>query len=366
MQDFRFLPMLCSTIDEIPEDSQLFAAEIKWDGWRAMCKIQQNPTLLSRTLKPIVSVDYIGQELSGIFPQDTVLDGEIIDGERIEHSWNRVQTICSSATPHQPLQDNPPLTYMVFDILMLQGKDVRSLPWRERRELLESHFENSESEIVKLNQVFLPNKQWLEDVLDKGHEGVVVKRTNSPYVGGRSGAWSKIKPQHAQSEEAIVTGLPLDGKGKYKGLVGGIEFRLPDGQTGRCSGFSDDIRQQISKNPQDFLGCVIEVSHWGRSKTGTLRHPQFKRIRLDREAKETLQNAPKTEKIRKAKSSASKPKMRNYKAMKDEKLLACFASLTQQSGDAYDRCLNGGSGNPNTDIECIKVLLKQRSLSTSG
>lgn len=55
-------------------------------------------------------------------------------------------------------------------------------------------------------------------------------------------------------------------------------------------------------------------------------------------------------------------KMRNYKAMKDEKLLSCYDDLCEEGGDAFDRCLHKGSGDVQADRQFIHGLLKSRGL----
>jgi hypothetical protein len=55
--------------------------------------------------------------------------------------------------------------------------------------------------------------------------------------------------------------------------------------------------------------------------------------------------------------------MRNYRAMRDEKLRACRESLRAQSGDAYERCLSAGSGDPGADLAEIERLERERGLN---
>lgn len=367
MNNFSFKPMLCSAIDILPEEQEAFIAEIKWDGWRAIATIDQNTTLETRNQNLITSVPYLLNELSAIFPDSTVVDGEIIDGEDIVHGWNNVQTICSSQTPHVPTTNSPCLKYVIFDILYYRGKDVRNLSWNQRRDILEECFTSIDNNSnLMISSIYAPQKEWYDDIIKKGYEGIVIKRKNSPYVGGRSGAWNKIKPQTHQNQEAEIIGLPLEGKGKYENMVGSIEFKLANGIKGHCSGFSDQIRKELTENPEQYMGKIIEISHWGINKNNTLRHPQFHRMRLDRDALELKQSqtifTQKTKKPRKAKTSASKPKMRNYKAMGDKKLLDCFKSLQNKTGDAYDRCINGGSREPEKDLQVVIQLITEKNL----
>lgn len=54
---------------------------------------------------------------------------------------------------------------------------------------------------------------------------------------------------------------------------------------------------------------------------------------------------------------------RNYKQMKDDKLRSCEVELAAGEGDAWDRCMNGGSGDPDADLELVTRLLQERGLA---
>jgi len=363
-----FLPMQCSPVDVVPEIDD-FVAEIKFDGWRTLAIVQDGAVeLRTRGDNEITAVPYINEAL-GFLPDGTVLDGEMIDPTRIKGAWNRVQSICSTAAEHEPADDNPELRLVIFDVLFLGGTDVRSKPWSQRRQILETLLrDDARPEQLLLADTFQPTNQLLLDLIEQGHEGLVVKRRNSPYTAGKTGAWAKIKPPADQSAEAEITGF-TDGKGKYAGKIGAIKFKLPNGRTAHCSGFDDKLRDMMSADPGAFIGSVVEVAHWGETVTGSLRSPIFARLRPDRSAADLaaggavpIATKPAAKKPRTAKVKTSKPRTRNYKSMRDPKLLACLESLRSKSGDAYDRCINGGSGDPDADLTVCEQLAAERSL----
>lgn len=61
-------------------------------------------------------------------------------------------------------------------------------------------------------------------------------------------------------------------------------------------------------------------------------------------------------------ASGGKRRMRNYRAMREEKLRACHESLRARAGDAYDRCLSAGSGDPDADLAEVERLTRERGL----
>jgi ATP-dependent DNA ligase len=193
---------------------------------------------------------------------------------------------------------------------------------------------------------------------------------------------------------------------------------------GRAAGMDDELRRAMHENPSQFVGMVVELAHRGIEDSGALRHPQFKRFRarqekpsrrlgparaaklsldadplhaIERRTRELVRTQPAraaatglleraaggrvtqragsgasaTGTSRRASSKRSgqgvaldgKRRMRNYRAMRDEKLRACRESLRTRSGDAYERCVSAGSGNPDADLAEVERLAHERGLS---
>jgi bifunctional non-homologous end joining protein LigD len=252
----------------------------------------------TRTGNHVTQVPYIRDAVADRFPAGTILDGEIVDLRSGQEQWNRTQSILSKTVrgyQHDPTSEDPPLTYVLFDILCLGGRDLRALPLVQRRELLESHcagIERATDGHLLLIPVQPPSEEGLDALVAYGFEGVVVKRTTSPYVcGARNGAWGKIKP-HAEVE-ALCTGVYEPEPGSHyapliKGTprpwaVGGICFRVThaDGRVydGRAAGMNDALRRRLHEKPEDFIGLVVDLAHWGIGHGGALRHPNVKRFR---------------------------------------------------------------------------------------
>ena len=427
MQGFE--PMLSGALDEMPSSSDYWA-EPKWDGWRAIAGLPRTKRagrgwLETRTGNRINSLPYITAALQEHMPGNTILDGEIIDPtlgtvtESRSAGWNRVQHLASTDRVHTPTDDDPELVYVVFDVLVVAGDDVRDLPLLERRGILhdlfaiaadevgahpyfaaQAAFVRGDTGVLALSKVAPSAAETLDAWLDMGFEGAMVKHTKSRYVsnGRPSGAWYKVKPQDTEDVVFLGTYAPTAGS-KYDGnAVGGFRFQRANGYEGRCSGMTDALRQEFYDEAvvAEHVGMVFEVAHHGETVDGALRHPQFVRFRdpADKGAEDVLGalDAPdpgqgknpitdqaeaddvkaangrgRARNRRAAAAPASGPsgRMRNYRAMGDEKLLKCLRELSAGSGDAYSRCLAGGSGDPATDLAVVEDLVAERGLVQS-
>jgi len=160
------------------------------------------------------------------------------------------------------------------------------------------------------------SQQNHDDLVAAGMEGSIAKKKSAPYASGERGyGWYKIK--FSPTIDCIIVGYK-PGKGKYTGMVGAIHFGqiapeyasdlgkkirqrnknelhqfTYDGNTtmvverGHCSGMTDQERQYITDNQDALLGTAVEIQHMGVFPSGvTLRHPQFIRLRPDKNAKE--------------------------------------------------------------------------------
>ena len=165
-----------------------------------------------------------------------ILDGEIAAlDERGRSSFQLLQIFKSSA--------NVPLVYFAFDLLFLDGKDLRERSLSARSKLLANLLEKAPENIRLSGELRGSKDELLRVAQEFGLEGLVAKRPNSIYESGRrSGAWVKFKI--TKSQEFVIGGYTLpEGNRKYFGslLVG---YPGPDGLTfaGRVgTGFSDKV-----------------------------------------------------------------------------------------------------------------------------
>lgn len=254
--------------------------ERKLDGWRCLSYVTDDGVLLfTRTGKPLTSVPYINEALAGL-PVGTILDGEIVDLAADDgKEWNRTQTICSRKAQHVPSDDDPALTYVVFDLPSHGGMQVL------RRAHLEGLF-LGHGELEKDGYVWLIEQRELSEdhynaLVDAGAEGVVLKHDHTPYVWGqRSKGWLKVKPT-LECDAEIIGFYEAEPGSKYDGeAVGGILFRLDNGVEGRASGMNDQLRKNMFWHPNRFTGRIVELHYGGINEdTGALRFPRFRRLR---------------------------------------------------------------------------------------
>lgn len=278
-----------------PENfSEYHIAEPKVDGSRYLFYIGDDPTgrrsgntLLSRHLSvvddfPVDKTDNVlfskkhYENLSG-----TVLDGEIF---RKDFSYTQSILLSSSATAKEK-QQSLPLHYFVFDVLFFKGIDVRSKDLAFRQKILKTIVSKMDSPLIKIlpqyaheqiNSVFLK-------IVGAGGEGLVVKDIRLSYGVG----WSKMKKSYDVS--CIISGFKI-GTGKYSDQIGSIKLSVIDGDilrtVGFASGFDDNLRLDMSKNPKKYLGKVVDIFAHEISRDNRLRHPTFYRMRPDLSAKE--------------------------------------------------------------------------------
>jgi bifunctional non-homologous end joining protein LigD len=170
--------------------------EEKYDGWRMLAfKDAGRVRLISRASRDHTKrFREIVAALTELKAESFTLDGEVaaFDQDLVSRfEWLRHINHGDLATP--PL-------YMVFDLLHLGEQDYRNEPLRIRRRALEK--------LVKGQALILPARRlspngfaaWAE-VLHRGWEGMVAKDPESPYIGGRTLKWLKVKvPRYRESE----------------------------------------------------------------------------------------------------------------------------------------------------------------------
>jgi ATP-dependent DNA ligase len=368
---------------DVPTGPQ-WLMEPKYDGWRVIASTIDGVRLETRTGNEITQVPYIAAALAERLPKDTIIDGEMV-ALRHDREWNRTQEILSTTRggyQHRPTADDPPLTYVVFDALQIAGEDIRKLPLVERKsrlvELMPALF--APHDVILHSPAYPASEEGLDGLLAEGFEGVVAKDAYSVYVcGGRRHGWVKIKPE--EEIEAVCTGTyPAEPGSKYAPIeagkpkpwaVGGICFRVehPDGRSyeGRAAGMNDQLRRELHEHPERFVGLVVELRHWGVQESGALRHPNYRRFRSPADKPAPSKAGTRKSPRRGSKAKAGAPsasngtrRMRNYQAMGEPKLLASIASLEKEEGEAYDKCMSIGSGDPAADLVVARRVASEK------
>jgi bifunctional non-homologous end joining protein LigD len=201
----KFLdPMQCKLVTELPV-GQDWIYELKFDGYRAIAiKNGKNANLISRNAKSLNRrYPELVMALGELPLQNLVLDGEVVVlDERGVPSFQRLQDLGAA-------QKDRAVYYYAFDLLNLEGKEVKRLPLLERKALLQALL--PADGIVRYASHLEGNaERFVEEVQKLGLEGVIAKRKTSIYESGRrSGSWVKFKLDFEQ--EFVVGGFRPSG-----------------------------------------------------------------------------------------------------------------------------------------------------------
>jgi len=288
-------PMLASNGDVTEGYDWVY--EMKWDGYRAIADCDGEAVRLVSRNGVDLTGDYPGvaDALRALDLTDTVLDGELVAfGKNGAPSFHALQ------------HGTSPVSYLVFDVLRIDGTDVSGAPYRSRRHAIES-LDLGDS-TVRVPPAFDGSLvEALDASRELGLEGVVAKRADSPYrVGKRSAAWVKLK--HLRALEVVIVGW-REGTGNRANTLGSLAMGVPDGKTGWRyagrvgTGFSDRALTDLAKRltPLERKTPTVDVErpeargvHWVKptivgevtyseqTPDGRLRHPVWKGLRPDK------------------------------------------------------------------------------------
>ena len=230
--DYKPYPFqLANTFDEIIKETisvDKYQFESKWDGIRSQIIKRSNNISIWTRGEELVNKTF--PELIKIishFKNDFVLDGEILiwdENKNRPKNFSLLQKRLGRKSPSLKIQKDLPVVFMAYDILEINGKDIRSKILSERRNILEKSFSNLISEdksiigkikITKLHQI----SNWidLEEVKNSARksntEGLVIKDKQSEYVPGRKkGNWWKYKIDPMQLDGILIYARPGSGK----------------------------------------------------------------------------------------------------------------------------------------------------------
>lgn len=217
-------PMLASTISEVPSSSNYFY-EIKWDGIRvSVIKLEDKVTIMSRGGKDITkNFPKIAEALRNIEPESAVIDGEIVvlDEDGKPHFSNVISRMHTKGDKSiSNISKRVPATFYAFDMMYLDGKDIRKLPIEKRREWLKVNLNTGS--YIRYSDSFSDGQQLYKAVLQHGLEGMMCKRKGATYISGRrTDHWVKLKPRI--KDTALMIGY-TKGQGDRSHLFGALHL----------------------------------------------------------------------------------------------------------------------------------------------
>jgi len=304
-------PQLATLSTSMPKGSE-WVHELKFDGYRMMTHMNNGHVqIFSRNGKDWTAAFPSIAHLISQFKVDTaIVDGEVVVAdEQGKSDFMELKNALSNG-------DVSRLQYYLFDLLYLNGTDTTKLPLLQRKELLAkllaTNAPKATAQRIRLSEHFtVTDESFFHNVCSLQLEGVVSKRADAPYHVGRSKIWLKTKCQKRQefviggftvpSTGALGVGALLlghyeDGKLKYCGRVGTgfthassrqlrkLLNNLRQNDHPYVSISTEGKRDAIWVKPQ--LVCEVEFTEW--TPDGSLRHPSFKGLREDKQAKSII------------------------------------------------------------------------------
>jgi bifunctional non-homologous end joining protein LigD len=204
-----FVEPMKAKLADVPPAGDWFY-EIKFDGWRALAlKGGSQARLLSRNEKDFgAKFPEIMESVAALDAQDALVDGEIVALDaKGRSSFQLLQA-------YDIGQERPPLFFYAFDLLQLNGRDLKKIPIEERKVLLEKLLKNPPGVLRYSAGLGNHPGPLLKQAKEIGIEGLIGKRKGSLYEAGhRSGAWIKLK---FLKEQEFVIGGYTDPSGSRK------------------------------------------------------------------------------------------------------------------------------------------------------
>lgn len=312
--------MLAETAEGAFSDPD-FLFELKYDGYRLLASKDGGAAKLRYRGGNEVADRFpeIAAAVKALDPKDVILDGELVAlDEKGVPRFGLLQQRVMITNPHdvQRAAKSQPLVYMAFDLLALEGFDLRSLPLVERKAYLKRLLVHAPERLRFADHVLEDGEALLERVKAIGLEGVMAKRAAGKYKSGRSGDWLKLR--FLRTADLVVIGY---NEPESRGRVGfsGLFLAAREGNGWRyCgrvgSGFDGQklqeiratldtmvMKRSICEVPKDeHKGAVwvaprmvIEVRYTEVSHEGNLRQPVFLRLRHDKPPEECVLSAAK-------------------------------------------------------------------------
>jgi bifunctional non-homologous end joining protein LigD len=173
--------------------------EIKWDGYRISAGLHDGKAIVwTRNLHDWTrKLSWLAKSLEALPVKSVLFDGEAIAGRGRKDDFELLQGQIAKGK-------STGLTFVAFDVLYLDGVDLRSVPQIARKELLSELLDEKPKHFAVSTHAVGNAAEALKLTQAGGYEGVVIKRANSSYASGRSEDWLKIK--HVDTEELAVVG----------------------------------------------------------------------------------------------------------------------------------------------------------------
>ncbi len=303
-----------------PPTTEDWVHEVKFDGYRMQVRLDYTHgkavTLMTRSGQNWTDrYPEIAQALKGLSLQNAILDGEVVALD--EQGRSHFQLL------QQAMKDGVSrnLCYYAFDLLFLDGEDLRELPLIERKEKLKRILSQiRDRKIVRYSDHLKVNGSvFLELACKEGLEGIVSKNKESTYESRRNGDW--VKSKCVKQQEFVIGGYtdPQGSRKDFGSLLLGVNEGSQLRYVGKCgTGFDAETlgsvfqklkRLKVSESPFQINSPRERGNHWLKPKLvaevsfamwtqdGLLRAPVFRGLREDKKVNEVNREDPSDLKI---------------------------------------------------------------------
>lgn len=277
--------------------------DVKWDGVRVLAYCEGTASSVTLQNRNGVDVTHRYPDVALALMEVTkdygrvVFDGEIVvfaeDGKPDFSLVSRRDRVGSEAAARKAMTHYP-ATFIAFDLLDVNGRSYKGIEQADRLALLGTLFGGTNVPLFTISPTSTEGLAMWDMVQNLGLEGLIVKRRDRDYSGGRYGGWFKVKD--LKRVTCIVTGMH-GATGSKEGMMGALDLALLDDSTlvevGKVgTGFTDADREQWQEffdstpdySPHEMGALTVEVEYLNLTNDGRLRMPSYKGTRHDVDA----------------------------------------------------------------------------------
>jgi len=351
-------PELATLVETPPSGDWRY--EIKFDGYRILARVQDGDVrLYTRSGHDwTAKMPRQAEAVASLGLESAWLDGEIIvANEHGNPDFQALQNAFESGA-------SGAIVYYLFDLMYLNGMDLREVPVEQRRAALEQVLERSEDEVVRFSADFEESPEaMLNSACQMQLEGLIGKRVGSRYVSRRSDDWIKLKCKHRQ--EFVIVGF-TEPKGS-RSAFGALLLGLHDKDSGELryagkvgTGFNErtlatvhaqlkplEVKKPAFANPptgSEFRGVhwlkpalLAEVAFAEMTRDGSVRHAVFHGLRNDKPAEQITEETPKAPRAKGKSKGAAKAEPETKAAVKPKAQSKPKAKLAVTKGNEQIR-----------------------------
>ncbi|MGB3124601.1 MAG: DNA ligase D [Pseudomonas sp.] len=352
----QLTPQLATLVDRAPEGDWQY--EIKFDGYRMLARIQDGDVrLFTRN----------GHDWTERLPRQV----KALQALKLKDSWldGEVVSLNADGLPDfQALQNafdigrSLDIVYYLFDAPFLNGQDLRETPMEERRAALKAALSGSRSKLLRFSEAFAANQRDIfESACDLALEGVIGKRTGSPYVSSRNADWIKLKCRLRQ--EFVIVGYtrPQGSRSGFGALLLAVNDDTGLIYAGRVgTGFDQaslkaiyaqltPLERKTSPLQKPLTSAQARGMHWvdptlvGEvnfaewTREGVVRQASFVALRTDKPAAQIIHEQPRAAKSLKKAAPAKKVSSGGVNITHPDRVIDTHSGTQkQQLADFYD------------------------------